>query len=295
MPRTMKLGFHISIKDGLASVPFKAAAVGCQCLQIFSGNPRGWSDKPLDPAKAALFRQRVAAAGLSPVVVHTSYLLNLSSVQKDLLTRSRCTLVGELKRATILGADYVVVHMGTTGGGPEPSALQRMAQSVRQALRRFPSPVTILLENTGGAGGQTGYRLEQLAHVLAIVEDKKRVGICLDTAHLFAAGYDISRPHGVKAAIDEFDRLIGLRNLRLIHLNDSLSPLGSRRDRHAHIGRGFIGKKGIRSILREPRLQSLSAIMETPKKNEKDDHANMQRACRLRDGIITVLLRRIFP
>lgn len=286
----MRLGFHLPIRGGFSSVPSLARSAGCECLQIFSQNPRGWAGHPIDPAEAALFRREARAAGLTPLVIHAAYLINLCASDKDLLRRSRRMLNGELKRAGLLSIDFVVVHMGSRGTQPLNTAITIMAESVDRALSRIPPGVTLLLENTAGAGGQVGHTFEEMAVITALLEDQTGWGLCLDTAHLCAAGYDLSSPEGVKLALDECDRLIGLDHVKLIHLNDSRLPVGSRRDRHTHIGRGYIGKRGMRSLLREPRLRELAAIMETPKEDDTDDVMNMRLARRLRDGWIRAVL-----
>ncbi len=282
----MRLGFHLSIRGGFSSVSALARAARCECLQIFSQNPRGWAGHPIDHVEAALFRREARAAGLTPLVIHAGYLLNLCAADKNLLIRSRRMLNGELKRAGLLGIDFVVVHMGSRGTQTRDTALTVMARSVDRALTRIPPGVTLLLENAAGAGSQLGHTFEEIAALSGRLERLTGWGLCLDTAHLCAAGYDLSSPAGVVRTLDACDRVIGLHRVKLIHLNDSLMPPGSRRDRHTHIGRGYIGKKGMRSLLREPRLRELAAIMETPKEDDTDDVMNMRLARRLRDGWI---------
>jgi deoxyribonuclease-4 len=285
----MKLGFHLSIKGGYAAAIDRAVSLRCECLQIFSRSPRSWGGRAVSSAEAALFRERRRASGIDPCFSHASYLLNLSAKDEDLLEKSRAALSDELARAAALGLQGVVVHMGTRGEQSEQTALEVMAESVGLALACSPAETSLLLENTCGGGGQTGYRFEQLAALFRLLTDSPRLGLCLDTAHAFAAGYDLASPRGLKTALGELDRHVGLERLRIVHLNDSLSPLGSRRDRHAHLGKGRIGRRGIKALLRHPFLAGVPAIMETPKKNDGDDRRNMRRARRWRDGLIASL------
>jgi deoxyribonuclease-4 len=287
----MKFGFHVSIQGGLHRAPERARSLGCDCLQIFSASPRSWGIKTLAAEEVRLFRENMSRYALGPCVVHTPYLLNLCAEDAVLLERSRKALLEELRRAEQLGAEYVVVHMGTRKSNTETAALDLMARSIDRVLRRFGADnrdpaaaqpgVTLLLENTSGGGGKLGYCIPHLAAVLKKAETGRRVGICLDTAHLFQAGYDIRTRHGLRRTIRELESCIGTETLRLIHLNDSLTPLGSGHDRHWHIGRGHIGRAGFRRIMHQPLFSRLPAIMETPKKSDEDDKQNMRAARRL--------------
>jgi deoxyribonuclease-4 len=288
----MKFGFHISIQGGLSQVPERAARLGCECVQIFSQSPRSWNGSLPPTREVAAFKQGLQQSAISPCIIHTPYLLNICAEDKRILRRSRTLLAEEIRRAKLIGADYVIVHMGTRKNNPEQTALQLMAQSIDGALQAAGGGrVKLLLENTSGGGGKLGYKFEQLAAVLKQIRFKQRVGICLDTAHLFQAGYDIRTRRGLKATLREFDRLLGMGKLYLLHLNDSLTPLGSGHDRHWHIGRGLIGRRGFRRIVRHPLLRGLPAIMETPKKSEDDDRENMRMVWVLRKSGI---LYRIF-
>jgi deoxyribonuclease-4 len=288
----MKFGFHISIQGGLSQVPERAAKLRCQCVQIFSQSPRSWNGIMPPENEIRVFKQGLKQAGISPCIIHTPYLLNICAEDNRILRRTRDLLAEELRRAELIDADYVVVHTGAKKNNSEQQALKLMAQSIDIALQVSDSGrVKLLLENTSGGGGKLGYNFEQLASVLKQIRFKKKVGICLDTAHLFQAGYNISTKNGLNTAIREFDHFVGIQKLYLIHLNDSLTPLGSGHDRHWHIGRGLIGKRGFKRILRHPLLRSLPAIMETPKKGEDDDSRNMLTVKRLQRHSI---FKRIF-
>ncbi|MBN1798108.1 MAG: deoxyribonuclease IV [Spirochaetales bacterium] len=288
----MKFGFHVSIQGGLSQVPERAAELGCECVQIFSQSPRSWESTPPSEQEVSLFRRGLEQAAISPCVIHTPYLLNLCAEDKKILRRSRTLLAEEMRRAVRIGADYVVVHMGTKKNNSEQQALKLMAQSIDSSLQASGGRrVKLLLENTSGGGGKLGYTFQHLAAVLELSGHRGDLGICLDTAHLFQAGYDIRTRRGLKTAIREFERFVGLEKLFLLHLNDSLTPLGSGHDRHWHIGRGLIGKRAFKRILRHPLLRGLPAIMETPKKNETDDIKNMRMVKKMHERS---LLKKIF-
>lgn len=327
----MRFGFHVSIQGGLHRAPERAHELGCDCLQIFSGSPRSWDTKPLAAEEIRLFREGMSRYGLRPCVIHAPYLLNLSAEDGKLLKRSREALLAELRRGELIGADYVVVHMGSRKSNTECAALDLMARSVQWVLERFGSTggqtgarsagsepaaarpgsdaagpggadsvaaagpgVTLLLENTSGGGGKLGYCFRHLAAVLEKAEAAGRVGICLDTAHLFQAGYKIHTRRGLRQAIREFTACISPEKLFLLHLNDSLTALGSGHDRHWHIGRGCIGRRGFKRILHKPVFSRLPAIMETPKKTPEDDGFNLRTARMLaRPGLVMRMLKQI--
>ena len=285
----MRLGFHLSISGGLTRAIEQGVRTGCEAAQIFSRNPRSWVGKPLAPEDAAAFRRARAEAGLEPLAVHLPYLPNLAAPDDRLFNRSVRVLNEEMKRAELLGADFVVTHPGHVRPGQiRARALERVAQGVSLALAGLetPFPVTLLLENTSSQRGELGVNFEELARMLDYIEvagrGAFRLGVCLDTAHAWAAGYDLARPDGQDKTLNEFDRILGLERLGLVHFNDSLAELGARRDRHAAVGRGRIGARGLARFLRRPSLSHLAAIMETPRATEADDLANMARAKRWR-------------
>lgn len=272
----MHFGFHISIAGGFSKVVHRAKGKRCQTIQLFSRNPRGWKYGPLDEAEVAKFKTDILASGIKPVFIHMPYLPNLAAPAPELYQRSINSLCEDLKRAEILGAPFLITHVGSRGEMNEEEALGRVAQAINVAFEQVDNQVTLLLENTAGQGLEIGYRFYQIAKIISEVGEKERVGVCLDTAHAFEAGYELSTSKGLEATLDEFDQAIGLGRLYLLHLNDSKTPLGSRSDRHWHIGEGHIGLKGFELIVNHPYLHHLPGIMETPRKDESDDLRNME-------------------
>ncbi|HEQ72074.1 MAG TPA: deoxyribonuclease IV, partial [Spirochaetia bacterium] len=227
----MRFGFHVSIQGGLSRAPERARELGCECFQIFSQSPRSWGGGPPPQDEVRRFRKATLALGLWPVVIHTPYLLNLAAEDVAILERSRVLLAAELERAALIGADYVVVHMGTRKKNSETRALELMAESIDQASAAVsargggpgPAKTALLLENTSGGGGKLGYAFEHLAAVRTRTRRPEAVGVCLDTAHLFQAGHPIHKARGLNETLNQFDRLVGLSHLHLLHLNDSLT------------------------------------------------------------------------
>ncbi len=262
----------------------RAVALGCQCIQLFSRNPRGWRTTAISRTEAAVFRADIKKAGIAPVIVHAPYLLNLATDEPLLRKRTVTALAAELKRAALLGAQYVVVHAGSNARVSPAMACALVARSINAALGRAPGrSVKLLVENTAGSRGDVGARLEGLAGVFGGLRRTDRVGVCLDTAHLFCAGYDIGTRKVVDTVVREFDRVLGFGRLCLLHLNDTRAELGSGRDRHWHIGEGNIGERGFRAIATHPLLGMLPGVMETPRKAEGDDQRNMARMRRLQN------------
>lgn len=280
----MRFGFHISIAGDLSKAADRASQLSCQTIQIFAGNPRGWKSRDLDPDKAFSLWKALRQKGIRPFFVHMPYLPNLAAMDDGLYEKSVQLLSEILRRSEMLGASGLVTHPGHHGCEDEEKAARRVSDAINHALRVVPNDVMILLENTAGQGTEIGSRFGQLGALLAQVTDQGRVGICLDTAHAFAAGYDLSTREGLDLTLREFEQTIGWDKLCLLHLNDSKAPLGSRVDRHWHIGEGLIGTEGIQRIVNHPLLKELPAIMETPKKSEDDDIRNMRTVCRLVTG-----------
>lgn len=249
-------------------------------MQIFSRNPRGWNYRPLDADEVARFRHGVGENDIRPVFVHMPYLANLASLDQVLFRRSLESLIEDLKRTAQLGAPYLILHAGSAAAADQ--GLARMSEGIDRAFGAVPAEnrVVLLLENTAGSGHELGHEFSQLRMLIDRTEVQDRVGIVLDTAHAFAAGYDLRTAAAVDRCLTEFDRTIGLDRLALVHLNDSKFECGSRRDRHWHIGQGMIGR-GMRHILRHPALQDLPFIMETPRTNLKEDQMNLAEVRRL--------------
>ena len=272
----MRLGFHISIAGGLPQVILRALKNRCEVIQIFSRNPRSWKNSSLNPEGIKSFQRALSQTSISPVFLHTPYLLNLASPKEELYTRSINYLREELQRAHRLGAQFVIVHVGNRLNIKEEKALERVSRAINLTLDKVRNSVQLLLENTAGQGTEIGYKFSQLQSILNQLEDKKRIGICLDIAHAFEAGYDLSNSKGLDQMLEEFDTLIGLSKLKVLHLNDSRTRFGSRVDRHWHIGEGEIGLSAFRNIVNHPALSHLPGIMETPRKTDADDMRNME-------------------
>src|SRR5215472_9504503 len=285
MDGSVRIGIHTSIAGSYLNALEAARKLGCNALQIFSASPRMWQGGParIPDMDAAAFRARREELRLGPLVVHANYLINLAAAQPMLRTRSIQAFHDEVVRALALGADFLVVHPGARGEGSAAQAVATIIESVKQATKRVPMRgLTILLENTAGMGTAVGAHLEELGEILAGFREVP-VGACLDTAHLFAAGYDIKSESGLAATIRQIDETIGLQNVPVFHANDSKVTLGARVDRHQHIGKGKIGAEAFARILRHPRLGSSlpegltgrAFLAETPIDDPGDDRRNV--------------------
>ncbi len=261
-----RFGAHMSAAGGLENAFDAGTAVGCDCLQIFVKNQRQWRAPPLNSDQIKRYREAQQRTGLTPVIAHGSYLLNLASPEPPKRKQSVAALIDEHRRCAALGVDYLVFHPGAHMDGTEKEGIKRIARSLDEVSRRGTNETTmILLETTAGQGTAIGHRFEQLAAILERAKHPQHYGICLDTCHLFAAGYDFRRPDGYAGMIDELDRIVGLSNVKCIHVNDSKKELGSRVDRHDHIGKGKIGKEGFAHFVNDRRFRDVPFILETPK------------------------------
>ena len=256
----------MSIAGGLPRAVDRAAASRCEALQIFTKSAGQWRARPLPPEEIALFRRRIAETGIHPVVAHNSYLINLGTAQPELRAQSLASLGEELDRAEALGLDGLVMHPGSYTSGTEADGLRLIAEGLAHLLEQRPNGTTrILLEHTAGQGTNLGHRFEHLAEIIDRLQSTPRVGVCLDTCHLLAAGYDICSPEGYQRTFREFDRIVGLERIRAFHLNDSKKPCGSRVDRHEHIGKGCLGLEPFRMLLNDRRFARHPMLLETPK------------------------------
>jgi deoxyribonuclease-4 len=263
------LGAHFSIAGGLTRALDEAAAYGCPVLQMFTKNASTWKEREVGEAEAEAFRRRRQALGIRFVASHTAYLINLAAGKGDLRRRSREALRCEMERSARLGLDAVVLHPGSHGGDGEKTGIARIREGIDTVMASVPEAgCRLLLETTAGQGTGIGHRFEQLAAIRDGLASRQRIGFCLDTAHVFAAGYDLRDAAALRRTLAEFNARCGLENLLLVHLNDALKPLGSRVDRHASIGEGCIGIEGFAAIMRERRLASIPKILETPKKDD---------------------------
>ena len=254
----------------------RAEARGCETIQFFSRNPRGWKYDPLNKKEVKDFRSSIKSSDLFPIFLHLPYLPNIASRDSKFYKRSINSIVTDLKRAEQIGAQYLIIHIGHRMESSEDQAIEAVFQGIDQAFERVKNSVILLLENTAGQGTEIGYNFEQLRRIIDGVQEQKKMGICLDTAHCFEAGYDLSKKNGIERTLESFDQTIGLERLHLLHLNDSKTPLGSRKDRHWHIGEGYIGREGFRSLINHPLLKHLPGIMETPRKDTVEDLKNME-------------------
>jgi deoxyribonuclease-4 len=274
---TVRLGAHESIAGGLYKAFDRARSVGCETVQIFVKPNRAWAVKPLTEEDVTRFEAKAKETGIWPVVGHASYLLNLSTPDEALWTKSRDVLLVELERCEALGLPYLVLHPGSHVGAGEPAGLARVAQALGEVHAATPDfRVQVLLETTAGQGSGLGYSFEHLAWLMERAPEGERLGVCFDTCHVFAAGYELRTPEGYAATMNNFDRVIGLKRLKAIHLSDSKGDLGSRKDRHEHIGKGHIGLQGFRHVLNDPRLAGLLGLLETPKSADlHEDRENL--------------------
>jgi deoxyribonuclease-4 len=272
MPR---IGFHAPIAGGLANALLKARELHCGTVQLFSRNPRGWTARPLTGEEVERFRAIRAKTGITPVVVHSCYLVNLAAADEAVREKSVAAFREEIERCLRIGADYLVVHPGSARGVCEADGIQTCAASLRAAcagleLGRF----RILLENTAGQGACIGHRFEHLRDIMAACPDL-HLGVCFDTAHAFAAGYDISNEDGLAATIEALDKNVGTQNVRAVHFNDSKAAYNSRVDRHWHLGLGQIGAAALGRIARHEKLSHAAFLLETPQDEPGDDARNL--------------------
>lgn len=263
----------MSISGGVDKAIDRGQKIGCETIQIFTRTPRQWKMREFSEEEVEDFKRKREEAGINPVFAHDTYLINLGSPDEELWKRSIGVLEDELGRCDALGLPYLVVHPGSHLGRGEEAGVERIAQALSLALSRKPAyKAQLLLEITAGQGSNLGYNFQQLARLIELTENGERLGICFDTCHAFAAGYEIRTPKGYDTTFHELNELIGLERLKAFHLNDSKGDLGSRLDRHEHIGKGRLGLEPFRMILNDERFRGLPMVLETPKgpKMEED-------------------------
>jgi deoxyribonuclease-4 len=280
-----ELGAHVSAAGGTPNAPARAAALDAAVMQLFTKQPNRWAEREIEQEEAEAFRAAVADHGIRTTAAHDSYLINLASPDPALLDRSLRSFTAELRRCEALGLDFLVSHPGNATDGDPDRGLRQNADAIRDALTAVPGTVRVLLEGTAGSGtalGSTFEELGRLVHAIA-VDHPDRVGVCLDSCHLWAAGHDL---HHLDAVLDRFHARVGLEHLFFLHLNDSLTPFDSRRDRHADIGQGSIGEAGFRAIMNHPALRDVPKVIETPKGDDAvaADRANLARLRGYRRG-----------
>ncbi|MHB8586913.1 MAG: deoxyribonuclease IV [Thermoplasmatota archaeon] len=259
----MRLGAHVSISGGVENAPENGRQLNCDCIQLFSKNQQQWAAKPITEVSQTLFRSRVSEMGIGPNLIHGSYLLNLASPDETVWKKSVEGLTIELERAEQLGVPWVVVHPGAAKEMGPAWGVKRIVTAVRAALDATAGAgAGVLLETNAGAGSAVGRSFEELGEMLAGIHDE-RSGVCLDTCHVFVAGYAIHTEEGYEETFRSFDRIIGLRNLKAFHLNDALAPFGSNRDRHEHVGKGMLGLATWKRLMSDPRFADLPGYLET--------------------------------
>ncbi len=268
----MRLGRHMPLHSNAVKAVEIARAIGCDAIQIFASNPTGWRPTESNGASATAFARATREFDLQPVVIHAPYLINLASPGELIWEKSIGLLQWTLQRGALLGANYVVFHTGSHRGSGVDAGIARIAQAIERILPETPPEVMLLLENDVGAGNSLGHSFEQLGATLALLPHySQRLGVCIDTAHLWGAGHDIATALSTQLVLAHIDSAIGLNRLKIIHLNDTEKALGSHRDVHARLGEGIIGEEGIRALLSDPRLAHASIILETPIKTDAHD------------------------
>lgn len=297
----MRFGAHVSAAGGISKAIDRGQAIGCESLQLFTHNPRTWNPIKHRDEEIAAFREKAAATGIGPLVSHGLYLINLGAPDieqptgprgkpttktRNFYRASQESLRQHLEIGERLGLSGIVLHVGSSRGSTLEESIERIGTAIAAAFEDQPGDCAVYLENTAGAGDTIGRTIEQLRDVFTAVGHPDRLGFCLDTQHLFASGYPIHEADGIDRLLDDFDRLVGIDRLKCFHLNDSLTALGSNRDRHANIGEGEIGEDGFRRILGHPAIQGLPAILEVPGSGDGPDIENMERIRRLhREGL----------
>ncbi len=271
----ISIGCHVSIAGSLAQAVSRAKERTCTTFQIFTSNPRGWKTKPLTEEDAGAFRLAVAESSIAPVVAHMPYLPNPATPRADIWEKTVTTIEREVERCRMLGIPYLVTHLGSSLGSDIGKARERAITAIGRGVDVSEGAVTMLLENTAGTKNSIGTTFEEIADILEGVERQGSAGVCFDTCHAFSAGYDLRTADATDAVIKDFDSIIGLSRLKIIHLNDTTTELGGRRDRHEHIGLGTIGEEGIQSVVTHPALHDLPFICETPVDERRDDYGNI--------------------
>jgi len=285
----LRIGCHISIAGGIEKSVIRAKKLGINTMQIFSKNSLTWQERFYDSIEIINFQKALQKTDIHPVFIHASYLINFASPDEKIYFKSINAFLEEMKRAEMLlanlGQAYLIVHPGAHRNAGEEYGLQRITRALKIILKQSSSlklSTIILLENTSGSGSSLGYTFSQLRYIIEEIEYPEKIGICLDTCHAFAAGYNLAEEKGIEDTLTELDREINLDKLKVIHLNDSKYNLISRKDRHMHIGEGFIGLEGFRKLVNHKSIRDLPFILETPKRSEEDDQRNISVIKRLR-------------
>ena len=275
----MQVGVHVSISGSIDRAVDNAMTLKCTAFQIFTRSPRGWAAKDLAKEEVENFKAKLVSSKIDPYAIcaHMPYLPNLSSPNKDLYKKSLDTFVNEVKRCSMLGVPYLVIHLGSHRGAGTEVGIKNLVNACNTVAAKASNDVTILLENTAGQKNSVGSKFGEIKQILDQLEARKRFGVCFDTCHAFAAGYDLRSKDRVEDAIAEFDKNVGMKELRVVHLNDSKGDLNCNVDRHEHIGLGYIGEKGFKAILAQKEFKNLPLILETPIDDRRDDVGNLKK------------------
>lgn len=264
--KALLIGSHVSISGGVQNAPVRGHEVGCACIQIFTKSNMQWAAKPISDEEVKAFHAKCEELGIGPVVAHDSYLINLCAPDEALAKKSFDSFLTELQRCDQLGLPSLIMHPGSHTGSGEEAGLNGIIRAVNGLIEKTPkSSVKVLFETTAGQGSNLGYTFGQIARLIEGVKRKERVGVCVDTCHIFAAGYDIRTQAGYKQVMAEFDKVVGINKIHAFHFNDTKGELGSKRDRHEHIGLGKLGKDAFKFILRDERFSDVPKVLETPK------------------------------
>ena len=277
----MKVGVHVSIAKSLDTAVDHAKELGCDTFQIFTRNPRGRKYSDLEQDEVKIFKEKLEKNGIGPPVDHMPYLPNLSCPDDDLHNKSTATLVAEVDRCVQLRIPYLVAHLGSHLGAGREVGLKRISNALNMATKKARGNFQICLENMAGTKNSMGSKFEEVREIFDAVKEKNRIGICFDTCHAYAAGYDLHVEKAVQKTLAEFDEIIGFENLRVVHLNDSENGLGSGSDRHEHIGLGYIGSTGFKAFLHHKAIRELPLILETPIDERRDNIGNMETVRKL--------------
>ena len=275
----MQVGVHVSIAGSIDRSVDNAVETGCSAFQIFTRNPRGWAAKPLSSKDITSFKEKLAASKIDrqATVAHMPYLPNLSSPEDDPFKKSLNSLIGEIRRCSKLGIPYIVAHLGSHKGSGDEKGIEKLVQAFTKAAKETQDDVTILLENTAGQKNSVGSDFEQLASILFQLKPEKRFGVCLDTCHAFAAGYDLRTKKTAALTLKKFEKAIGFEQLKIVHLNDSKGEIGCNIDRHEHIGLGKIGEIGLAHVIKFANSKNIPIILETPIDEKRDGLGNMEK------------------
>jgi deoxyribonuclease IV len=277
----VKVGLHVSIADKIDLAVDRAKESNCDTFQVFTRNPRGWKFAALDPVEVSDFKEKLKASGIGPPISHMPYLPNLACPEDEVYEKSVATMVAEVNRCVQLGIPYIVTHLGSHLGRGREVGLQRLTSALEMAAKKARGDLQILLENMAGQSNSMGSKFQDVKEIMNGVKRVERTGVCFDTCHADASGYDLQSKRGVGQTLSKFDEIVGFDNLKVVHLNDSKGGIGSGLDRHEHIGMGYIGEKGFRAFLHHDAIRELPWILETPDDERRDAQGNLRMVRKL--------------